>query len=50
MYVLKFRFQDDSDEYEEKMDSLKEVSDFLNGFLSWSSSWTMSILERRNRY
>lgn len=32
MYVLKFRFQDDSDEYEEKMDSLKEVSDFLNGF------------------
>ena len=32
MYVLKFRFQDDSDEYEKKMDSLKEVSDFLNGF------------------
>jgi hypothetical protein len=32
MYVLKFRFQDDSDEYEEKMDSLKKVSDFLNGF------------------
>lgn len=32
MYVLKFRFQDDSEEYEEKMDSLKEVSDFLNSF------------------